>query len=161
MSTLADNERRPGVVGAVVAFRSVSLLVASLLTVAPVFAQTPVKITEYGIYSKDHKLLKKTTTIPNGAEVRFGFCFEAFIDFRDADKYMLVESLQHPPVGPTDGAPNIGYSVPRMFKVRGDGTAFGCAGYHARDASDLRPGVWKFTISDGPEDLVVKEFTVK
>ena len=136
------------------------LMGATLLVAATAFAKTPVKITEYGIYSQDHKLLKKTTTIPNGAEVRFGFCFEAFIDFRDADSYMLVEALQHPPVGSKDSVPDVGYSVPRMFKVR-DGTAYGCAGYHARNADDLRPGVWKFTISDGPEDLVVKEFTVK
>jgi hypothetical protein len=157
MNPLLDSGRR----GSLCARRLVaSFLSASYVATVPAFAQTPVKITEYGIYSEDHKLLKKTTTIPDGAAVRFGFCFEAFIDFRDADSYMLVESLQHPPVGSRDAATDVGYSVPRMFKVR-DGTAYGCAGYHARDANDLRPGVWKFTISDGPEDLVVKEFTVK
>lgn len=155
MSMSRGNVKRIGLTVAVA-----TSMVAVFLVAVQAFAQTPVKITEYGIYSKDHKLLKKTTNIPEGAEVRFGFCFEAYIDFRDADSYMLVEALQHPPVGSKDSAPNVGYSVPRMFKVR-DGTAYGCSGYHARDASDLRPGVWKFTISDGPEDLVVKEFTVK
>jgi len=135
-------------------------LLATLLIAAQTFAQPDAKVTEYGIYSEDHKLLKKTTTIPNGAAVRFGFCFEAFIDFDDADSYMLVESLQHPPVGAKDGGPDTGYSVPRLFKVR-DSRAYGCSGYRARDGDDLRPGVWKFTISDGPDDLVVQEFTIE
>ena len=155
MSPSVLPESRAGLIGAIV-----SIAMAAAVCATQAFAQTPVRITEYGIYSKDHKLLEQTNTIPEGAEVRFGFCFEADIDFHDAGSYMLVEALQHPPVGSGDGAPNVGYSVPRMFKVR-DGIAYGCSGYHARDASDLRPGVWKFTISDGPEDLVVKEFTVK
>lgn len=160
MSISAGTAKRINWWGVVAALPIAASPVAAMLFATAALARTPVKITEYGIYSKDHKLLKKTTTIPEGAEVRFGFCFEADIDFHDADSYMLVEALQHPPVGSKDGAPNIGYSVPRMFKVR-DGVAYGCSGYHARDASDLRPGVWKFTISDGPDDLVVKEFTIK
>ncbi len=147
--------KRVGLVSLVATF-----LITTVPTAVPAIAQPAAKVTEYGIYSEDHKLLKKTTTIPNGAAVRFGFCFEAFIDFYDADSYMLTESLQHPPVGTKDGAPDTGYSVPRMFKVR-DGVAYGCSGYRARDANDLRPGVWKFTISDGPDDLVVEEFTIK
>ena len=124
------------------------------------FAQQPGRVVEYGIYSEDHKLLKKTATIPNGGAVRFGFCFEADIGFFDDDSYMLVESLEHPPVSGSEDGENSGYSVPRLFKVR-DGTAYGCSGYRARNAADLRPGVWKFTISDGPDNLIVQEFTIK
>ncbi|UCH47317.1 MAG: DUF3859 domain-containing protein [Betaproteobacteria bacterium] len=118
------------------------------------------KVTEYGIYSEQNELLKKTTIIPNGAAVRFGFCFEADIQFFDDERYMMVEALEHPPVTGKEGGENAGYSVPRLFKVRG-GIAYGCSGYRARDAADLRPGVWKFTISDGPDDVVVQEFTIQ
>jgi len=104
-------------------------------------------------------LLKKTTTIPIEGGVRFGFCFEADIDFYE-DSYMLVESLMHPPIPVRDSGEDSGYSVPRMFAVR-DGVARGCSGYRARDVSDLRRGVWKFTISDGEEVLVVQEFSVR
>ncbi|MGD2139496.1 MAG: DUF3859 domain-containing protein [Burkholderiales bacterium] len=147
-----------GFVGSAVV--AVALLTGVCLVARPALAQPGVKITEYGIYSEDHRLLRKTTTIPSGAPVRFGFCFYAFIDFHDDDAYMLVESLQHPPVGEKDGGADTGYSVPRMFKVR-EGTAHGCAGYRARSADDLRPGVWKFTISDGADELVVQEFTIE
>ena len=123
-------------------------------------AQAPGKVTEYGIYSEKHKLVKKTATIPDSGAIRFGFCFEAFVDFHDDDSYMLVESLEHPPVAGQQGGADTGYSVPRMFKVS-DGVARGCSGYRARDANDLRPGVWKFTISDGADELVVQEFTIK
>lgn len=130
------------------------------LAVTPALAQAPGKVVEYGIYSQNHKLVEKTTTIPNGKPVRFGFCFEAFVDFFDDDSYMLVESLSHPELGAEQGGGNSGYSVPRLFKIR-DGTAYGCSGYRARDAGDLRPGVWRFVISDGPDELVVQEFEVK
>lgn len=123
-------------------------------------AQLLGKVVEYGIYSEQNELLKKTTIIPNGAAVRFGFCFEADIQFFDDDRYMLVEALEHPPVKGKEGGQNAGYSVPRLFKVRG-GVAYGCSGYRARDAADLRPGIWKFTISDGPDDVVVQEFTIQ
>lgn len=118
------------------------------------------KVVEFGIYSEKNELLKKTTIIPNGAAVRFGFCFEADIQFFDDNSYMLVEALEHPPVEGMEGGQNTGYSVPRLFKVRG-GVAYGCSGYRARDAADLRPGIWKFTISDGPDDVVVQEFTIQ
>ncbi len=117
------------------------------------------QVVEYGIYSDDHKLLKKTTNIPIKDSVRFGFCFEANIDFTE-DRYMLVETLAHPPVQAKDSGEHSGYSVPRMFEVR-DGVAHGCSGYRARDVSDLRPGVWKFTISDGEKELVVQEFSIR
>lgn len=155
MNISPDPRKRVGLVGLIA-----TVLTTTVLATVQAVAQPAAKVTEYGIYSEDHKLVKKTTAIPNGAAVRFGFCFEAFIDFYDADSYMLTESLQHPPVGSKDGAPDTGYSVPRMFKVR-DGSAHGCSGYRARSADDLRPGVWKFTISDGPDDLVVQEFTIK
>jgi hypothetical protein len=118
------------------------------------------KVVEYGIYSEKNELIKKTTIIPSGAAVRFGFCFEADIQFFDDDRYMMVEALDHPPVKGEEGGENAGYSVPRLFKVR-EGIAYGCSGYRARDAADLRPGVWKFTISDGPDDVVVQEFTIQ
>ena len=123
------------------------------------FAQQTGKVVEFGIYSDERKLLKKTTTIPIKGGLRFGFCFEADIDFFE-DRYMLVESLTHPPIPARDSGEDAGYSVPRMFEVR-DGVARGCSGYRARDASDLRRGVWKFTISDGEEVLVVQEFIVR
>lgn len=135
-------------------------LAAAAFSTPPAMAQTPGKVVEYGVYSNKHKLIRKTATIPNGEAVRFGFCFEAFVDFFDDDSYMLVESLTHPGLGAKQGGENSGYSVPRLFKVR-DGTAYGCSGYHARDAADLRPGVWRFVISDGPDELVVQEFEVK
>jgi hypothetical protein len=118
------------------------------------------KVVEYGIYSEDHELLQRTTTIPSGGAIRFGFCFEADIQFFEEDRYMMVEALEHPPVPGQEGGENTGYSVPRLFKVR-DGVAHGCSGYRARDAADLRPGVWRFSISDGPDSVVVQEFTVK
>jgi len=123
------------------------------------FAQETGNVVEFGIYSDERKLLEKTTTIPIEGGVRFGFCFEADIDFHE-DSYMLVESLTHPPLAVRDSGEDSGYSVPRMFKVR-DGVARGCSGYRARDVSDLRPGVWKFTISDGEEVLVEQEFSVR
>jgi hypothetical protein len=137
-----------------------SLLPAMLLPGATVSAETPGKVVEYGIYSKNNKLVKRTATIPAGGAVRFGFCFEADVQFFDDDSYMLVESLSHPTLDGQQGGENNGYSVPRMFKIR-DGTAYGCSGYRARDASDLRPGVWRFVISDGPDELVVQEFEIK
>lgn len=136
------------------------LVIVVLFPTVSALAEMPGKVVEYGVYSKNHKLLKKTATIPNGEAVRFGFCFEAFVDFFDDDSYMLVESLSHPPLGGGQGIENSGYSVPRMFKIR-DGTAYGCSGYRARDAADLRPGVWRFVISDGPDELVVQEFEIK
>jgi len=123
------------------------------------FAQETGKVVEFGIYSDDRKLLETTTIIPIKDGVRFGFCFEADIDFYE-DSYMLVESLTHPPIAVRDSGEDSGYSVPRMFAVR-DGVARGCSGYRARDVSDLRPGVWKFTISDGEEVLVEQEFSVR
>lgn len=152
-TTTSLTSRRPAVVLA-------GLVLGVLFLVADATAQQLGKVIEYGIYSEDHKLLKKTTTIPNGGAVRFGFCFEADINFFDDDSYMLVEALEHPPVPGQQGGDDSGYSVPRLFKVR-DGTAYGCSGYRARDAADLRPGVWKFTITDGPDVVVVQEFTIK
>jgi hypothetical protein len=136
------------------------LLPATLFPATTVFAEKPGKVVEYGIYSKNNKLLKKTATIPAGGAVRFGFCFEADVQFFDDDRYMLVESLSHPVLDGQQGGENNGYSVPRMFKIR-DGTAYGCSGYRARDASDLHPGIWRFVISDGPDELVVQEFEIK
>lgn len=139
---------------------SLILLAAGGVCSVHATAQTPGKVTEFGIYSDDHQLLKRTTTIPDGGAIRFGFCFEAFVDFYESE-YMLMESLTHPQVPGQQGGVNTGYSVPRLFKVSRDGVASGCAGYRARDANDLRPGVWKFTISDGADELVVQEFTIK
>lgn len=137
-----------------------AVALAAMLPSPPALAQTLGKVVEYGIYSEKHKLIRKTVTIPNGEPVRFGFCFEAFVDFFDDDSYMLVESLTHPGLDAKQGGETGGYSVPRMFKVR-NGTAYGCSGYRARDAGDLRPGVWRFVISDGSDELVVQEFEVK
>ncbi len=146
--------------------RTATVLVASICTafvctafIGIAYAERIGKVVEYGIYSDDHKLLTKTTNIPIKDSVRFGFCFEANIDFTE-DRYMLVETLAHPPVQARDSGEHSGYSVPRMFEVR-DGVAHGCSGYRARDVSDLRPGVWKFTISDGEKELVVQEFSIR
>lgn len=142
-------------------FRTATVCTAIVCTAftGSAFAEQSGRVVEYGIYSEDHKLLKKTTSIPITTGVRFGFCFEARIDFTE-DSYMLLETLSHPPITTTDDGEGAGYSVPRMFKVR-DGVAHGCSGYRARDISDLRPGVWKFTISDGEEELVVQEFNIR
>lgn len=122
-------------------------------------AQPIGKVTEYGIYSPDHKLIKSTRTIPLGAEVRFGFCFEAKVDTPE-DSITLVETLSHPAVAGAGGIEDSGYTIPRRFKVE-RGIARGCAGYRARSKSDLKPGIWKFTLSDGGDDVVVQEFTVR
>lgn len=140
------------------------LIMVSIAVVCTVFAkiayaQQNGKVTEFGIYSDDNKLLKKTTVIPVKSGIRFGFCFEADIDFFE-DSYMLIESLVHPPISAQGSSEDVGYSVPRMFPVR-EGVARGCSAFRARDVSDLRRGAWTFTISDGEQDLVVQEFSVR
>ena len=138
---------------------SICTMAVCMILSANVSAEQQGKVVEYGIYSQDHELLKKTTDVPIESGVRFGFCFEADIQFFE-DSYMLLESLSHPPIVAKGSGEGTGYSVPRMFKVR-DGIARGCSGYRARDESDLRPGVWMFTISDGDEVLVVQKFNIK
>lgn len=138
---------------------SVCAIFISMVFSTNTFAEQLGEVVEYGIYSQDQKLLEKTTDIPIASGVRFGFCFEADIEFFE-DRYMLTESLTHPPIVTEESGEGTGYSVPRMFKVR-DGVAYGCSGYRARDISDLRPGVWKFTISDGAEELVSQEFNIQ
>jgi hypothetical protein len=115
-------------------------------------------VTEYGLYSKDRQLLEQTREIAIGPEVRFGFCFEAPVDTTE-EAIMLTETLSHPPVV-KDGIENGGYSMPRMFRVESK-VARGCAGYVAKSAADLAPGVWRFTLSDGIVDLVVQEFLLR
>ncbi len=137
----------------------VMIIVVMGLAAWPGLAQSAGKVTEYGVYDANNSLILRTRDIPAGKPVRFGFCFEANIDFPE-DRYMLVETLVHPPVPSNGSGEDVGYSVPRMFEVR-NGVARGCSGYRARNESDLRPGVWKFTISDGDEELVVQEFTIK
>ncbi|MGH8678823.1 MAG: DUF3859 domain-containing protein [Burkholderiales bacterium] len=117
------------------------------------------KVTEYGIYSKEHRLEKTTREIPIRADLRFGFCFEVRVDTRE-DSAMLVETLSHPPVPGSSGVEDAGYNLPRLFKVD-RGVARGCAGYRSTSEADLRPGIWKFTISDRGNDVVMQEFTVK
>jgi hypothetical protein len=140
------------------------LIVLGIAVVCAAFTKFAVaqqigKVVEFGLYSDDYKLLKKTTTIPIKSGVRFGFCFEADIKFFE-DSYMLVESLEHPPIAAGGSGEDTGYSVPRMFVVR-SGVASGCSSFRARDVTDLRRGVWKFTISDGADVLVTQEFNVR
>lgn len=117
------------------------------------------KVTEFGIYGDDHALVKKTREIAAGKPVRFGFCFEAKIGEVDGG-VSLIETLKHPPVMQRNGIESNGYSMPRMFEVKG-GVARGCSGYYAKNPEDLRPGVWQFTLSDGGDDVVVQEFVVR
>jgi hypothetical protein len=121
-------------------------------------AQPAGRVTEYGIYSAERKLLMQTHEIPIRAGVRFGFCFEVPVDSTD-EAAMLVETLAHPPVQ-LRGIEDTGYSVPRMFRVEG-GRAKGCSGYVARSESELAAGRWRFSLSDGGGDVVVQEFSVR
>jgi hypothetical protein len=117
-------------------------------------------VTEYGIYNDDHELLETTQSIKGNRVVRFGFCFEAPVNFFDADKYMLVQSLSHPEIlEEEDGWPNKGYSVPRKFKVVG-GVAQGCVGYKARKPSEAPLGEWVFSITDGRIELLSFTFVL-
>lgn len=131
---------------------------AVLLSLASLGLEAQGTVTEYGLYSEDKKLQRQTREIPIGPDTRFGFCFEAQVDTAE-DAIMLTETLQHPPVlrnGIEDG----GYSVPRMFRVQAK-VARGCAGYTAKSVADLAPGIWRFTLSNGTEDLVVQEFLLR
>ncbi|MEK9866795.1 MAG: DUF3859 domain-containing protein [Betaproteobacteria bacterium] len=117
-------------------------------------------VTEYGVYNDDHELLEATKSIKGNRVVRFGFCFEASVNFFDADKYMLVQSLSHPEIlEEEDGWPNKGYSVPRKFKVV-DGVAQGCVGYKARKPSEAPLGEWVFSITDGRIELLSFTFVL-
>jgi hypothetical protein len=141
--------------------RVASALVAlafSALSAAAV-AQSTGKVTEFGIYGEDNTLVKKTREISAAKPVRFGFCFEARVDAEDGG-IALVETLKHPPVKQANGIESTGYSMPRMFNSKG-GVAKGCSGYYAKTPAVLTPGVWRFTLSDGGDDLVVQEFIVK
>jgi hypothetical protein len=126
---------------------------------ATIMAQPTGKITEFGIYGEDNALVKKTREISAARPVRFGFCFEAKVVGGDGG-IMLVETLKHPPVMQANGIESTGYSMPRMFDLKG-GVAKGCAGYYAKTPAALRPGTWRFTLSDGGDDVVVQEFIVK
>jgi hypothetical protein len=125
---------------------------------SPAFAQPAGKVTESGLYSAERKLIEQTREIAIAPGVRFGFCFEARVDTAD-NAAMLTETLRHPMVL-RNGIEETGYSVPRMFRVQ-DGVASGCAGYVARSAADLAPGVWRFSLSNGTEELVVQEFILR
>ncbi len=117
-------------------------------------------ITEYGIYNKNKELIKTTTLIPANEVVRFGFCFEVFVNFFDDDKYMLTQSLVHPEISDDGGWPNKGYNVPRKFKVQ-DGLASGCVGYNARSSDEAPAGAWRFSLSDGSNELLDFSFHLK
>ena len=110
------------------------------------------KITEYGIYDDEQKLIKQSKIVPAQQVVRVGFCFEAYVNF-DGDKYMLTQSLAHPEILSEGGWPNKGYNVPRKFKVS-NGVASGCVGYNARTKEEAPAGEWTFSVSDGSHELL-------
>ena len=118
------------------------------------------KIIEYGIYNDARELIKQTKIVPAGEVVQFGFCFEVFVNFFDDNKYMLTQTLAHPEIADDGGWPNIGYNVPRKFKVV-NGTAFGCVGYNARAEKEAPAGEWIFSLSDGNDELVQFTFILK
>ena len=118
------------------------------------------KITEYGIYNKNQELVKKTRVVPANDVVRFGFCFEVFVNFFDDDKYMLTQSLVHPEILDKSGWPNKGYNVPRKFKVK-NGIASGCVGYNAREKEESPAGDWIFSVSDGSRELLEFSFELR
>jgi hypothetical protein len=118
------------------------------------------KITEYGIYNKNQELVKKTRVVPANDVIRFGFCFEVFLKFFDDDKYMLTQSLTHPEISDDGGWPNKGYNVPRKFKVT-NGVASGCVGYNARSSDEAPAGEWRFSLSDGSNELLEFSFHLK
>jgi hypothetical protein len=117
------------------------------------------KVTEYGIYSAERMLLRQTRTIPNERGLRFGFCYE-ITGMEEDGSFMLMESLRHPVMKDASGVEGTGYSVPRMFRFR-NGTARGCLGYGFDRERPVTPGVWRFAISDGGNDVLVQEFTVR
>ena len=139
-------------------FQSVAVLMCFLF--ANGVAAQGVKISEYGIYDDNQKLIRKSKVVPAGQVVRFGFCFEAFVNFFDDDKYMLTQSLVHPEILSDEGWPNKGYNVPRKFKVE-NGTAFGCVGYNARSKKEAPAGEWVFSLSDGSDELLKFTFSLK
>ena len=118
------------------------------------------RITEFGIYDEQKILLQETRTIPANQVVRFGFCFEAFVNFFDDDKYMLTQSLVHPEILDKSGWPNKGYNVPRKFKVK-NGIASGCVGYNAREKKESPAGDWIFSVSDGSRELLEFSFELR
>ncbi len=136
-------------------------IILGLVIAVSVYANEPIrKITEFGIYTDEHELVKKTKSIPAGEVTRFGFCFEAFVNFFDDDAYMLIQSLEHPPIKDEGGWPNKGYNVPRMFKVK-NGIASGCADFKARNQAEMLAGDWIFSITDGGEELIRIKFVVE
>lgn len=138
----------------------IATLAALVLLTLPVLAQTSAgKVTEYGIYGEDHALVKRTRNISADKPVRFGFCFEVRVAAEDGGT-SLIETLKHPPLMQQNGIETTGYSMPRMFELKG-GVARGCSGYSAKNSSALRPGTWQFTLSDGGDDVVVQEFIIK
>jgi hypothetical protein len=117
------------------------------------------KVTEYGIYSAERKLVRQTRTIPNQHGARFGFCYE-ISGMEEDGPFMLVESLMHPVMKDANGVEGTGYSVPRMYRFR-NGTARGCLGYGFDRELPVTAGAWRFTISDGGDEVVVQEFIVR
>lgn len=136
-----------------------ALIATPALAPWPALAQGAGKVIEYGIYGEDNALLKRTREIPSGKPVRFGFCFEARVNAEDGGT-TFIETLRHPPVMQGNGIETNGYSMPRMFELKG-GVAKGCSGYFAKEPDQLRAGTWRFTLSDGDDDVVVQEFVVK
>lgn len=117
------------------------------------------RVTEYGIYSAERKLLQRTQTVSNERGVKFGLCYE-ISGMEEDGSFMLVESLMHPPMRDASGVEGTGYSVPRMYRFV-DGTASGCLGYGFERDVPVVPGTWRFTISDGGVDVVAQEFVVR
>ncbi|MDC1311685.1 DUF3859 domain-containing protein [Burkholderiales bacterium] len=140
-------------------FRQALFLVLSCFVGISVHANDA-KITEYGIYNKNQELVEKTTVIPADQIIRFGFCFEVFVNFFDDDKYMLTQSVIHPEISDDGGWPNKGYNVPRKFKVI-NGVASGCVGYNARSKDEAPAGEWQFSLSDGSNELLNFSFNLE
>jgi hypothetical protein len=137
-----------------------AMLLVALCAVSGAYAE-PLKgkVTEFGLYSADRKLVRETRTIPNQHGARFGFCYE-ISGMEEDGQFMLVESLMHPVMKDANGVEGTGYSVPRMYRFR-NGTARGCLGYGFDRELPVTAGAWRFTISDGGDDVVVQEFVVR
>jgi hypothetical protein len=137
-----------------------AMLLVALCAVSGAYAE-PLKgkVTEFGLYSADRKLVRETRTIPNQHGARFGFCYE-ISGMEEDGPFMLVESLMHPVMKDANGVEGTGYSVPRMYRFR-NGTARGCLGYGFDRELPVTAGAWRFTISDGGDDVVVQEFIVR
>ncbi len=151
-----------------------TVVVAALCALVPAAQAAPkARIVEFGVYSTDpvanppvgtpigrYQLLKKTRKIPLKVGVRFGFCAE-IEGIEMEGRYTLTEIVRHPLTTQPNGIESAGWNVPRMLNVV-EGKGVWCGSHVFKEAWELVPGKWRFTVGDGDGDIIIEEFeTVK